>query len=82
MSVKIVNAIVNDALGTTRRIRDDVRHLKELGQRAKIVGTIAARQTKAKIEDGIERAADALIDLESAFRSAAPHMPDGKRGRR
>lgn len=49
--------LYDDAAGTVGRIRGDVRHLRELGQRAKIGAKIA----KAKIERALDHAADEFL---------------------
>lgn len=82
MSAKLVNDLAGDALATIERIRGDARHLKELGQRAKVMGQIAARQAKQKIETALETVADRLVDLEDVFHGVKiPSVGMPQRGR-
>lgn len=63
----IVEMFVGDAIATTRRIRADVAHLKDLGRRAKTLGKAAAKQTKSRIAGALENVADRIIEIEKEF---------------
>ena len=58
---------VGDAIATTRRIRADVDHLRDLGVRAKALGKAAAKQTKTKIVGALENVADRILEIEKEF---------------
>ena len=55
-----IATLLDDAAQTTRRIRRDARHLRDLARRGRIAAAVAAKVARAKLEAAAEKVADAI----------------------
>jgi transaldolase len=65
-----LSTLFRDAADTLDRMKADARHLRELGQRAKVVAKVASVQAKIKIEATLERLAQGMAEMERAAQRA------------
>lgn len=70
MSANPLTLLIRDASDTVERMRADARHLRELGQRAKVGARVAGAQLRAKIDRTLEGVADGVLELERALARA------------
>lgn len=65
--LELFQILANDALATTKRMRDDARHLRELGTRAKVGAKFVIGNVREKATRTLENVADGLLELERRY---------------
>jgi hypothetical protein len=63
----IAKALVVDVIDTTGKIRENVAHLRDLGERARVGAKLAVQATKTSLERMLERVADGLVDADERW---------------